>query len=119
MLVFKKKRVSLYQTKQLKLKIMKLLKTSNYDNREVINFIKTQFSTIESSKCSFTTSQFLEMDSLKVSFDGDIYKVSFENLKDKSLNFSNNITKTFENRAEAMKTILFNLGIISKSELNK
>ena len=53
------------------------------------------------------------MDSLKVSFDGDIYKVSFENLKDKSLNFSNNITKTFENRAEAMKTILFNLGIIS------
>ena len=98
---------------------MKLLKTSNYDNREVINFIKTQFSTIESAKCSFTTSQFLEMDSLKVSFDGDIYKVSFENLKDKSLNFSNNITKTFENRAEAMKTILFNLGIISRSELNK
>ncbi len=98
---------------------MKLLSTSNYENREVINFLKTQFSIIESCKCSFTTSEFLEMDRLNVSFDGEVYNVSFENLKHTSLNFSTNFCEKFDNRVKAIKTILFNLGVISKSELSK
>ena len=98
---------------------MKLLSTSNYENKEVINFLKTQFSIIESSKCTFETTEFIEMDRLKVSFDGEVYNVSFENLKHTSLNFSTNFSEKFDNRVKAIKTILFNLGIISKSELDK
>ena len=98
---------------------MKLLKTSNYNNKEVINFLKTQFSIIESAKCKFTTSQFLEMDSLVVYFNGSTYKVEIEGLKHKSLNFSSTFEESFDNRVKAIKTILFYLNIISKSELEK
>tara|TARA_R110001632_G_C11018540_1_gene380087 strand:+ start:68 stop:364 length:297 start_codon:yes stop_codon:yes gene_type:complete len=98
---------------------MKLLRTSNYENKEVINFLKTQFSIIESAKSSFTTSQFLEMDRLIISFDGESYKLSFEGLNHHSLNFKSNVTENTDNRVKAIKTVLYRLGIITKIELEK
>ena len=98
---------------------MKVLSTSNYDNKKFINFLKNNFSIMESSESTFTTSQFFEMDSLKVSLKDGIYIVELIGLKDESLNFTTNPIKEFLNRADAIKYILFNLGIISKRELNK
>ena len=98
---------------------MKVLSTSNYNNKEVINFLKSNFSIIESAEASFVTSQFLEIDSLKVSFKDGVYNVELIGLKDESLNFITNSVNKFLNRIDAIKYILFNVGIISKRELNK
>lgn len=96
---------------------MKLLGSSNYNNKEVINYLKNQFSIIENSNKSFITSQFFEMDQLDVNFVKNQYRVTFWGLKDKSLNFKTNVHKDFNNRIDAIKFILWNLGIIRKSEL--
>ncbi len=102
---------------------MKLLKTSNYENKEVINFIKTQFSIIESAKCQFCTSEFLEMDKLQVSFDGATYAVALLGLRRKEKkyhlcdNLKSDVTKDFTSRTDAIKFILYHLGIIKKSEI--
>lgn len=97
---------------------MKLLGSSNYENKEVINFLKAQFSTIENGSEKFVTSQFLEMDELNVAIKEGNYRVTFWGLKDKSLNFKTNVHKDFNNRVDAIKFILAHLGIIRKSELN-
>ena len=103
---------------------MKLLKKSNYKNREVINSLKTNFSILESSKCKFITSEFLEMDKLEIDFNGEVYKVTFLGLRMKGANYflleelKSDVIKNFTNRVDAIKYILFNLGIIRESELN-
>ena len=106
-------------------KIMKLLGSSNYNNRNVINFLKGEFSKIETLKSSFITSEFdLDMDKLQVNFDGFNYRVTFWGLRMKDPNHylcekcKSNVHKDFNNRVDAIKFILFNLGIIRKSELN-
>jgi len=96
---------------------MKLLGSSNYNNKEIINFLKTQFSIIENNNKNFITSQFLEMEQLEVIMNQNQYRVVLWGLKDKSLNFKTNVHKDFNNRVDAIKFILFNLGIIRKSEL--
>tara|TARA_R110000803_G_scaffold30644_1_gene68979 strand:- start:872 stop:1186 length:315 start_codon:yes stop_codon:yes gene_type:complete len=103
---------------------MKLLKRSNYNNKEVINSLKTNFSILESSKCKFITSEFLEMDQIEVSFNGEYYKVALLGLRMKGANYhlvselKSDVIKNFNNRVDAIKYILFNLGIIRESELN-
>tara|TARA_R110002072_G_scaffold277963_1_gene439747 strand:- start:1449 stop:1763 length:315 start_codon:yes stop_codon:yes gene_type:complete len=103
---------------------MKLLKRSNYNNKEVINCLKTNFSILESSKCKFITSEFLEMDKLEINFDGELYKVALLGLRMKGANYhlvsqlKSDVIKNFNNRVDAIKYILFNLGIIRESELN-
>lgn len=94
---------------------MKLLK-SNYDNKKTINFLKEEFSKLESTYFPFATTQFIEVD-IFVSFKSGTYKVS---LTPKSFD-SNNlieinsiaIRSEFENRTEAIKTILKSLKIIN------
>lgn len=104
---------------------MKLLGTSNYDNKEVINFLKKEFSQIEYLNSKFITSQFLETDKLEVRFDGENYTVIFWGLRMNNKNLhlvselKSNTHKEFNNRVDAIKFILFNLGIIRESELTK
>ncbi len=99
-------------------KIMKLLKSSNYNNKEVINYIKTSFSIMESSNATFHTSEFIEIGMLKVSKKNDIYTVELSNVKSEDLCSVWSDVRQFESRTKAIKFILVNLGIISKKELN-
>tara|TARA_R110002049_G_scaffold278109_1_gene456731 strand:+ start:252 stop:554 length:303 start_codon:yes stop_codon:yes gene_type:complete len=100
---------------------MKVLKSSNYDNKEIINHIKTSFSVLESSKSTFHTSEFLEVEMVSVSLRDGIYKVRLDGIHHKTYisELKTNKFEYFDNRVNAIKYILFYIGIISKEELNK
>jgi len=97
---------------------MKVLKSSNYNNKEIINFIKSSFSILESSKCTFETSQFLEIEHVKVFKKNDIYIVELINIKSKDLCSKWSETIKTESRTKAINFILLNIGVISKKEFN-
>ena len=95
---------------------MKLLK-SNYDNKAVINHLKSSLSIMESTnEISFTDNSFLECDITVYYKDGG-YKLI---LKDKGLDTNNlvvsqskSITFNFTNRTDIIKKILQKLKIIN------
>jgi hypothetical protein len=94
---------------------MKLLK-SNYNNKEVINLIKSSFSILESSKSTFKTTQFIEVD-VNVTFTDNIYSVLLTNKgllnNNASVDWDKRQTKQeFTNRTDAIKFILKGLNII-------
>jgi len=97
---------------------MKLLKSSNYNNKEVINFIKSSFSIMESLKCAFQTSQFLEIEHVKVYKKNDIYIVELTNIQNVTLCSNHSKTEKTKSRTKAIKFILLNIGIISKKDFN-
>ena len=98
---------------------MKTLSSSNYDNKEVINHIKSSFSILESSKSTFSTSEFLEIEMVSVFKKDDVYVVQLSNIKSKCLCYKWSEKKQFTSRTKAIKYILFNIGVINKKELNK
>tara|TARA_R100000544_G_C2200387_1_gene46392 strand:+ start:378 stop:686 length:309 start_codon:yes stop_codon:yes gene_type:complete len=98
---------------------MKTLSSSNYDNKEVINHIKSSFSILESSKSTFSTSEFLEIEMVSVFKKDDVYTVELNNIKCPSLCSEWSEKKQFTSRTKAIKYILFNIGVINKEELNK
>ena len=95
---------------------MKLLK-SNYDNKEVINHLRSSLSIMESTnEISFTDNSFLECD-ITVYYEDGVYKLT---LKDKGLDTNNlvvcqskSITFNFTNRTDTIKKILQKLRIIN------
>ena len=98
---------------------MKLLKSSQYNNKEIINHIKSSFSIMESSNSTFNTSEFLEIEMLSVFKKNDIYTVELLNIKSKDLCSEWSEKKQFKSRLKAIKFILLNIGVISKIEFNK
>lgn len=99
--------------------IMKVLKSSYYDNKEVINHIKSSFSIMESSKSTFQTSEFLEIEMVTVFKKDDVYTVELTNIKSKCLCYKWSEKKQFTSRSKAIKFILLNIRVISKNEFNK
>ena len=96
---------------------MKLQK-SNYNNKEVINYLKSSFSIIESAglTTAFTDTQsFIECD-VSVVYKGDRYIVSLtsKGLTDYNTMVCNAKTKaeSFDTRTEAIKHILKAVKII-------
>lgn len=98
---------------------MKVLKSSNYDNKEVINHIKSSFSILESTKSTFNTSEFLQIEMVKVFKTDDVYNVELYNIKSKDLCTKWSEKKQFTSRSKAIKFILLNIGVIDKTEFNK
>ena len=106
-----KKGLYIYTIKQTNTTKMKLQK-SNYDNKAVINHLKSSFSIIESSgeNTTFTDTQsFIECD-VCVSYKADKYNVSLTNkgLTDYNAVVWNAKSKvlSFDTRTEAIKHIL-------------
>ena len=97
---------------------MKVLKSSNYDNKEVINHIKSSFSIMESSNSMFQTSEFLEVEMVTVFKKNDIYTVELSNIKSKDLCSKWSEKKQFTSRTKAIKFILLNIGVINKKEFD-
>ena len=100
----------------LKLKIMKLLK-SNYDNKAVINHLRSSLSIMESTnEISFTDNSFLECDITVFYKDGNYELI----IKDKGLDANNLVVRqsksvafNFTNRTDTIKKILQELKIIN------
>ena len=95
------------------------LKRSHYNNKEVINHLKSSFSIIESAGMitTFTDTQnFLEFD-INVVYKNNKYNVSLteKGLTDYGIVISKPKTKKaiFENRTDAIKHILKKLKIIA------
>tara|TARA_R110001583_G_C5479162_1_gene393626 strand:+ start:106 stop:396 length:291 start_codon:yes stop_codon:yes gene_type:complete len=93
------------------------LKKSRYDNKEVINQIKSAFSIIESggTNSSFTDSQNFFECVVSVSYKDNIYKVSITDkyLKENLINWNPTPQYLyFTNRTNAIKCILKKLKII-------
>jgi hypothetical protein len=95
---------------------MKLLK-SNYDNKAVINHLKSSFSILETTNdISFTDNSFLETD-LTVIYKNGIYTLllTLKGLNVDSLVIEESEYQSFEfsNRTDAIKKILKTLKIIN------
>jgi len=95
---------------------MKLLKSSNYNNKEVINHLKSSFSILESTQSTFNTSEFLEIEMVSVFKKDDVYIVELKNIKSNDLCSKWSEKKQFTNRVKAIKFILLNIGVINKRE---